>query len=84
MEEIKVFMSYRPAVPFMVTLDCICGGIYRSVDGACMKDNKYLHECDKCGKEIYAYRQYPYTEYQTVGTGPTEWKQVVVSVENEA
>ena len=77
----RVTMSTRACVPFMVTLDCICGGIYRST--GIKEDDKFQHICDKCGTEIYAFNEYPNIEYETVGKNPVNTDSRLVHVKEE-
>ena len=73
--------STRPCIPYMITLDCICGGVYRS-EGI-REDDKILHKCDKCGDKIYTYQEYPQIEYETFGNNPVDYNSTIIHIEDK-
>lgn len=75
-----IIKSTRPCIPYLITLDCICGGIYRSTGER--YDDKFRHVCDKCKDEIYAYQEYPYTEYESIGKNPVDTNSVIIHIKD--
>lgn len=74
-----IMKSKRPCIPYMITLDCICGGVYRST--GIKEDDKILHVCDKCKAEIYTFQEYPQIEYETIGENPVSINSTIVHIE---